>query len=267
MRTMPAPGIETLIIKGIEDRLSKYFGINKTYFVSTSDRMARMRVLTTQKDIKFPIAFVVLGSGTIDPTYNSGSMRRHGTYTGVSASGDALGRSYLLPVLMTFQVTLVTDTFATALKFFKLWLLGGRANSLNFDVTYDNLPISIKADLDTTVTIPTRDTSADTSNNYEFEASMNVHGYVSPDDIQEVATLKSFNTSVAILTPVDKVADAEHDPYIPAEPSVVPDDPTLLDSSGEHHKDYVDISDNKRYKVHDREDIDGDDRNHGSGNG
>ena len=266
MRTMQAPGIETLVIKGLEDRLSKYFGVNKTYFVSTSDRMARMKVLTTQKDIKFPVAFVVLGSGTLDPTYNTGSMRRHGTYTGVSANGDALGRSYLLPVLMTFQVVLVTDTFSTALKFFKLWLLGARANSLNFDITYDNLPVSIKADLDSTVTVPSRDTSADTSNNYEFEASLNVHGYVSPDDIQEVATLKSFNTSIALMTPAD-VPQQTGDPYIPTEPIVPPDDPTVLDSQGEHHEDYVDLQENKRYKVHDRENVDGDDRNHGGGNG
>lgn len=189
----PAPGIESYIIKGVEDRVTKYFGVAKTVFVSSSDRMSRLQVISQNKDLKFPIAFITMTNGEIDATYNPRSLRRQGVYTDYTDDNTRLGKLYIVPCLMSFNIVLLTDSFENSLRFFKLWMLASTSGSLNFDISYDNIQVQISVGLAPSISIPTREVSMETPNFFEFEGVLNVHGYVSPDFIEQ--------TPVLIVTP------------------------------------------------------------------
>lgn len=200
-QNIAAPGLEEYVVKGIEDKITKYFGVTKTYFVTSSDRMSRMKVLAQNKDIKFPIAFLTFATGALDTTYNPRSLRRQGTLTDLSTDGTKVGRVYTVPTLMSFNVVMMTDEFTHVLKFFKLWMLAASASSLSFDITYDNAPISIGVILSPSLSIPTKETSLETPSYFEFEGTLDVHGYVSPDYIEQVPLVMNGAVITAQTTP------------------------------------------------------------------
>lgn len=195
MANVSAPGLENYVIKGVEDRITKYFGVSQTAFVSAADRLSRLKVLAQQKDIKFPIAFLVFTDGSVDQTYNARSMRRQGIHTEFNESKTSIGKMYAVPTMMNFSVVLVTDAFENSLRFFKLWMLASTAGSLNFDISYDNIQVNIVVGLAPNLTIPSRDISLETSAFFEMEGTLNVHGYVSPDFIEQTPVLRTVATT------------------------------------------------------------------------
>ena len=195
MRTTDVPGIEEIILKGLEHTVAKYFGVDKTFFVSTTDRNARMALITDEKDksLLFPAIFLSMARGSLSETYNARSMRRHGTYTGL-VDEFTVGKSHIVPVDMEIDIELATDSFTEFLKYFKMWFLAVTSGPLNFNVDYDGLSVLIRVEVAPDLVVPKRDVSLDSPSYYEGTGQLLVHGYISPSTLEHVPTY-TYKTS------------------------------------------------------------------------
>lgn len=197
MRITDVPGIEELIVKGLEDSVARYFGVEKTYFVSTSDSNERMRILAQNKDtsLMFPAIFISLTNGTVGDFYNARSMRRNGSYAG-NVDEETINKSHIVPVTMSFDVVMSTDSFKSILQFFRMWFLAATAGPLNFNVDYDGLAVLIRAMAAPDLTVPKRDVSLESPSYFEMVGQVAVQGYVSPDSLSQVPRVTTVTSNI-----------------------------------------------------------------------
>lgn len=174
--------IEQLIKHGMALSFRRTFDAELTITNQSNKReLAQRRAQGQQLD--YPLVFAELQTMAIPqtPGYRATSMLRRGI-TG-QATTDNVGtfKIPLIPVDFTYQILYITNSFEQAEKFGKLWLMSAVAGFLKFDVTYGVANFGVSLELDRQIAFPQRDSSPDTTEEYELTTSLVLNGYASND--------------------------------------------------------------------------------------
>lgn len=181
--------LHTLIIQGLLGQLQATLGC-PAYFVSTTDRWRLAKVLAQLKEKNVALPLVLLKINTFSltaTTYNPRTLKRRGMYGNGTDDGNALVSIPMLPVDLQFEVIYLTTDFYDTLKFASDWMFAATGSDLNMTITYHNVDVDIKAQLETTIQVPEKDNSSDIANLYEMSASLTVNGYVT--DVEKHRTV------------------------------------------------------------------------------
>ena len=210
------PAIEKEITSGLMLWLGQSFGLKEgssLFYSADSTKALRVQVQKLQqegKTLSFPLMYLKLAGMSRDlerPGYNQRSLARHGIYVRTDDKDREYARKlHLMRVDMNFEVTFQVQQQDDALGFSALWMTLGQENRLNFTVNYLGIAVDIPCKLDTSISIPEKETSIDEALNiYEFTASIVVEGYVTAlhvDNDTNVSLVRNVSTGINTIDSV-----------------------------------------------------------------
>ena len=220
MTTKPVIPMELFIIRGLEKRLTDVFGIKRTKFISSSDRMRLANLMTQMVQqagkvpLEYPFLFIIIQNLATPETgqnYNARSMRRHGAYGSPTSDQKALNKVNLIPVKFDFEIVYLSDSQDKVIKYAKLWLMNAMSNGLNFAFEYDDQPYDVRINMSTSLAIPQSNYSYDQPNMYEFSSTLSADGFMSDEVLVETNIVNQVIFNLDVLGQDGVLANAQFD--------------------------------------------------------
>ena len=133
--------------------------------------------------------------------YNTRSLARHGTYLRMSEQATSVVKAALVPIVLEFEVIYLTDSFDQAFAYSTGWVVNGVQNRLNFTLTYANVGIDVRCELNPNMATPDREEAVDQPNMFEYISTLRVAGYATdthPDGTSAIQVLSKPVLNVSI---------------------------------------------------------------------
>lgn len=199
--------LEKMILGGVQRKVKSNFALAQDpVLISTNDRWRLADRFKDQRDnkesIKLPQAFLRLTSLKLDTdSYNPAVLLRHGLYAPAKAGDDVVRKYHVIPAIYSFEFIHISEDFYDMLGFSKRYILATRNRSgLNFNLSFDGIPIDIQVNVDDEVSVPEKDNQLDVPNVYELTANFYVRGYCGFDveEAKEIDVITSLESSVKV---------------------------------------------------------------------
>lgn len=205
--------IEQFVKEGMVRSFRRTFDLELTITNQSNKRELAQR-RQQGSALQYPIAFAELQSLALPqgPAFKAQAMLRRGIVG--QATSDNLGtfKLPLIPMESTYQILYITNSFVEAEKFGKLWLMAATAGFLGFDVEYGVASFGIRMELDRQVAYPQRDSSPDTTEEYELTTSLIVQGYGSDEKLVNAQAATAVEVEGVLVETLDTALLQEGSP-------------------------------------------------------
>lgn len=229
------PAIELMVIEGARQTMSAVFNVElgQVLLLSTTDRMAKAawynRVTSGADKLKLPLLTFAMTSATSGVEankhgLNSKTLARRGVYMRMDDTQTKILNVKLIPTAFELEVTFITDSFAESLKFVANWMAASMKNRMNFTLTYGNVGLDIRTEVDPSLPTPPREESVDQPNMYEYVGRMTVAGYMSDHHVDGKSLIELIHKPVINIT-IDNLPGPDPRVYSPQHRMPIKDDP------------------------------------------
>lgn len=202
--------IESFVKEGLVVNFRRVFGCDLVVTNQSNKREIANR-RAQGKPLTYPLAFAELQTLALPttPNYRAAALLRRGV-TGL-ATTDNLGsfKVSMIPIESTYQILYITNSFTEAEKFGKLWLMSAAAGFLKFDVMYGVVNVGVTLELERQVSLPQRDASPDTTEEYEVTTSLVLSGYASHDQLMNEQAANAVEVSAEVTNEIEKALTQE----------------------------------------------------------
>jgi hypothetical protein len=186
--------IEKFIFAGLQEKTLEVFEAKSIWATSTDKTKLLQRLFgnqasgATDVEVKYPYMILTLGSMTTSEA--RGSIKVHnmfGLQTAIKPDNDEKRtfRVKMLPTDFSVSVEYVTNNFQEVLRYANTWMFARVNGWLKFNVRYGDAVLSCSSDLDSTVTIPQRDSDLTNVQEYTVTSNLTLQGFVSFGVLQE----------------------------------------------------------------------------------
>lgn len=204
--------VETFIKQGLQVAFRRVFDTELT-ITNVSGKREILQKRAQGRALKYPLAFAELSTLALNPTnYRSTPLLRRGMVGQTTSDNLGTFKVPLISMSSTYQILYVTNNFAQAELFGKLWLMAAAGGFLKFSVEYGVVVLDITTELDRQVNFPQRDSSPDAVEEYEVTTSLVVEGYGSHDKLILEQAAKTVEVSAVITQETNKALMQEDSP-------------------------------------------------------
>lgn len=186
--------VEKFIFSGLQERALEVFEAKSIWATSTDKTKLLQKLFGTPAsgaaETKVTYPYMVFTLGSIAQSENRGNLKAQlmqGLQSGIKIDDDLkrVFRAKLLTVDFTVSVEYVTNSFQEVLKYSNTWMFARANGWLRFNVQYGDSVLSVGADLESTVTIPQRDSDLSNVQEYTVTSNLTLQGYMSFAVLQE----------------------------------------------------------------------------------
>lgn len=200
--------VEKFIFSGLQERALEVFEAKSIWATSTDKTKLIQRLFGTQAsgstETKVTYPYMVFILGTVTQSETRGSLKAQlmkGLQTAIQTDNDEKRtfRVKILPIDFSVSVEYCTNNFQDVLKYANTWMFARANGWLNFNVRYGEAVLSSKADLDSSVTIPQRDSDLNNVQEYVVTSNLTLQGHMSFGVLQEQQIVDTVLVSEALV--------------------------------------------------------------------
>ena len=199
--------VEKFVFSGLQERALEVFEAKSIWATSTDKTKLLQKlfgnVASGAAEIKVTYPYMVFTLGTIAQSETRGNIKSQlmqGLQSAVKLDDDSkrVFRAKLLPIDFTTSVEYVTNNFNDVLRYANTWMFARANGWLRFNVQYGDAVLSIGADLESSVTIPQRDSDLTNVQEYTVTSNLTLQGYMSFAVLQEQQVVDQIQVNLAL---------------------------------------------------------------------
>jgi hypothetical protein len=159
-------------------------------FITQPDALAALKAQLGNEQPSYPYVFMYIQSvGPNTDSYMARRLARYGIPVQVNSDNKQIQTVKIFPTNFETEVTFISPKYDSRdLKsvkgFIRRWMMTARNGALNFNVNMGLSSLSINVKLGDSITIPKRESPADTEPLYQVVTNMTINGYLSEAMLQ-----------------------------------------------------------------------------------
>jgi hypothetical protein len=186
--------VEKFVFAGLQERALEVFEAKSIWATSTDKTKLLQKLFgntaSGAAETKVTYPYMVFTLSTVAQSETRGSLKVHnmkGLQTAIRIDDDMkrVFRVKLTPVDFTVSVEFVTNNFQEVLRYANNWMFSRVNGWLRFNVQYGEAVLSIGTEMESTVSIPQRDSDLSNVQEYTVTSNLTLQGFMSFAVLQE----------------------------------------------------------------------------------
>lgn len=176
--------VDSFVKEGLAQKIKQQFQA-ETMFVSSTDKLRQLKVVTQNAPVKYPYIFLFVQSwSAASDRYNSNRLARQGLPVRVTTGDNQFQMVRVLPVNFEVELTFITNKYDgigldAVDGFARRWLFARRNGSLGFTINYGMTDFPVAYTVTEALSIPPRESPVDQEPVYQVVGNLTVQGYIS----------------------------------------------------------------------------------------
>ena len=199
--------VEKFIFAGLQERALEVFEAKSIWATSTDKTKLLQKLFgntaagAAETKVTYPYMVFILS--TVTQAENRGSikvMNLHGLHSAIKTDDDMkrVFRTKLSPTDFMVNVEYVTNNFQDVLRYTNTWMFARISGFLKFNVQYGDATFSIGTDLESSLTIPQRDSDLNNVQEYVVTSNLTLQGFMSFAVLQEQQVVDKVQVNSAL---------------------------------------------------------------------
>lgn len=186
--------VEKFVFAGLQERALEVFEAKSIWATSTDKTKLLQKLFgntasgAAETKVTYPyMAFTLSSVAQSEARGNIKVMNLKGLQTAIRIDDDMkrVFRAKLTPVDFSVSVEYVTNNFQDVLRYANNWMFARVNGWLRFNVRYGEAMLSVGTDMESTVSIPQRDSDLNNVQEYVVTSNLTLQGYMSFAVLQE----------------------------------------------------------------------------------
>lgn len=185
--------IEIYILAGLQKRIKEVFGFDISYKLTVDPLLQPDGSRLTT----YPVPYLRLNSirhRNEEESAIRGIEKRW--HYGTSSQDHNMVRAYrFLNVAFVVEFNVISNNYDDIAKVMNTWMFSYRQNALNYTIVYDGIGVDVKVMANDDIQVPYKDEGFDERSEFEFQANLEIWGYMSQmvevnKDVAKTVTLQ-----------------------------------------------------------------------------
>ena len=197
--------VDFFVKEGLAQKIKQQFQ-SQTIFVSSTDKLRQLKVLTENVAVKYPYIFLFVQSwSAASDRYNTNRLARQGLPVRVSAGNNQFQMVRVIPVNFEVELTFITNKYDgigldSVEGFARRWLFARRNGSLGFNINYGLTDFPVAYSVNESLSIPPRESPVDQEPVYQVVGNLTVQGYISEPTLGTRGRIQQIVLSESVPT-------------------------------------------------------------------